>query len=294
VIKKNEMLFILVMVLFLAIAGGCLDLIFSRCLSVEGTEIQLLKFLPASEASELRPTTGAPCPVLFRPPALEDSPTNIREAVKLGYHILMDTRKYASNYVGNKLSCKNCHFKAGMTEGGKNGGLSLVGIGAIYPRYEKRENYSVDLITRTNDCFERSMNGRRLPGESKEMTAIVTYYQWISKGLPIYAEIPGLGLKVVKSEHKPDPKKGRNLFDQKCTVCHGDHGQGTQIAPPLWGTESFNDGAGMHKLEVLATFARDNMPFENPDLTAEEALDVAAYVTQQPRPHFAAAGQGKR
>jgi len=116
----------------------------------------------------------------------------------LGYNIMTDTRKYADGYVGNRLDCDDCHFKGGITEGGKNGGLSLVGVAATYPKFRKRQNYAVDLVARTNDCFERSMNGKPLPPDSKEMTAIVTYYQWISKGLPIYADIPWLGIKLIK------------------------------------------------------------------------------------------------
>lgn len=130
------------------------------------------------------------------------------------------------------------------------------------------------------------MNGEALPPDSKEMNAIITYYQWISKGLPIYGQIPWLGLKHIQSTHQPNPMEGKEVFGQQCLACHGSNGQGTQIAPPLWGKDSFNDGAGMAMLANLATFTRDFMPQGNPDLTDEEALDVAAYVTSQPRPHF--------
>jgi hypothetical protein len=37
----------------------------------------------------------------------------------------------------------------------EEGCLSLVGVGATYPAYKKRQNYAVHLITRTNDCFQR-------------------------------------------------------------------------------------------------------------------------------------------
>ena len=68
--------------------------------------------------------------------------------------------------------------------------------------------------------------------------------------------------------------------------CHGDNGQGTPIGPPLWGKDSFNDGASMAKLEYMAAFTHKFMPQGNPDLTEEETLDVAAFGTGQPRPHF--------
>lgn len=130
------------------------------------------------------------------------------------------------------------------------------------------------------------MNGRALPSDSKEMNAIVTYYQWISKGLPIYAHIPWLGLKPFESTHQPNPAKGKEVYNNKCMACHGGNGEGTPIAPPLWGKDSFNDGAGMAELPKLATFAHDSMPQGNPNLTNEEALDVSAFITRQPRPHF--------
>jgi thiosulfate dehydrogenase len=284
--KKNEWVFSLVIILSFAVVGGGLALIFSQFLSFgegKGTEIRPPVSIPAS-LSIAAPTE---CPVSFNPPQPQDAPVDIKEAVLLGRNILMDTKKYAARYVGNKLSCKNCHFEAGRSKEG----LSLVGVGATYPRYQRRHKFSVDLVTRTNDCFERSMNGRPLPSDSREMNAIITYYQWISKGLPIYAEIPWLGLKHIRSTRPPDPSKGRWIFAEQCAACHGSDGQGTQIAPPLWGSGSFNDGAGMAKLLNLAAFANHFMPKGNPDLTPEQAFDVAAFVTGQPRPHFAAKGE---
>ncbi|MHB8093201.1 MAG: c-type cytochrome [Syntrophales bacterium] len=278
--KSNRFIFVLVITLSFAIVGAGISLIFSKFIdfsNARGIETIPQKSIAAKKAG------GA---VVFNPPLPQDAPANIKDAVMLGYNILTDTEKYAGPYVGNKLICSNCHFKGGMTEGGRNGGLSLVGVAASYPEYKKRQDYSVDLVTRTNDCFQRSMNGKPLPADSKEMIAIVTYYQWISKGLPIYADIPWLGVQHLKSAHKPDHAKGKQVFAQKCFTCHGDNGQGTLAAPPLWGKDSFNDGAGMAKLDNLAAFAHSNMPLGNPDLSVEDALDVAAFVTTRTRPHF--------
>ncbi len=278
--KNNRFIFALVVIAAFAVVGAGISLIFSRFIDfsdAKSIETVAQKSIAAKQA------VGA---VVFNPPLPRDAPANIKDAVMLGYNILTDTGKYAGQYVGNKLICSNCHFKGGITQGGKNGGLSLVGVAASYPEYKKRQNYSVDLVTRTNDCFQRSMNGKPLPADSKEMIAIVTYYQWIAKGLPIYADIPWLGVKHLKSAYKPDAAKGKQVFAQKCAMCHGDNGQGTPAAPPLWGKDSFNDGAGMHKLENLAGFAHLNMPLGNPGMSAEDALDVAGFVTTRPRPHF--------
>ncbi len=259
-----------------AFLGGILSLIFNKSVHISFVDNPKPSQAPGDLAAEKTYS------VTFNPPQLQEAPADIRDAVMLGYNILMDTPKYAPQYVGNKLSCKNCHFEAGRTMKG----LSLVGVGAVYPKYKERHHYSVNLVMRTNDCFERSMNGKALPSDSKEMNAIITYYQWISKGLPIYADIPWLRLEPIKSSHGPNPTKGKEVYDQKCMACHGNEGQGTPIAPPLWGKDSFNDGAGMAELPKLAAFAHAFMPQGNPNLTTEEALDVSVFVTGQPRPHF--------
>jgi thiosulfate dehydrogenase len=274
----QKMAFPLVIVFILAVLGGVLSLVFSN-------------FLDFSETP--RAATRAPAAppearqAFYNPPGPQEAPESIRQAVLLGYHIMVDTRKYAAAYVGNKLRCRSCHFKGGLTEGGKGGGLSLVGVGATYPRYRSRQQYAADLVTRTNSCFERSMNGKALPPDSKEMAALMTYYQWISKGLPIYGEIPWLGLPPLKQTGAPDKTRGAQVYQEECAACHGRAGQGTEIAPPLWGAESYNDGAGMSHLKTLAAFSRDNMPFDQPHLTLDQAWDVAAFVSGQPRPHFA-------
>ena len=58
--------------------------------------------------------------------------------------------------------------------------------------------------------------------------------------------------------------------------------------PPLWGPKSFNIGAGMARLNTAAAFVRANMPLGQGGLLSEqEAFDVAAFFTRQPRPDFA-------
>ena len=53
--------------------------------------------------------------------------------------------------------------------------------------------------------------------------------------------------------------------------------------------KSYNIGAGLFRLSRFAGYVRDNMPFKqashtDPQITNEEAWDVAAYVNSQPRP----------
>jgi thiosulfate dehydrogenase len=273
----NKIAFPLVIVFIFAVVGGVLSLVLSNFLNFsEYTPVPTQA--PASPGGSSRP--------VYNPPSPREAPEAIREAVLLGYNIMMETPKYLPAYVGNKLKCVSCHFQGGITEGGKGGGLSLVGVGATYPKYRQRQEYAADLVSRTNSCLERSMNGKPLPPDSQEMAAILTYYQWISQGLPIYGDIPWLGLRPLKQTAPPDKVWGAQVFQEKCVACHGSLGEGTKIAPPLWGDESFNDGAGMSHSRTLSAFAFLNMPWGNPDLTEDQAWAVAAWVTSQSRPHF--------
>jgi thiosulfate dehydrogenase len=271
-----------ILVLVSVAAAALLSVILSQFIDLGAT-----RTIPTSLPRAPRGVVEAAGPgPLYNPPTPEQAPAGIREAVLLGAGILADTQKYAGTYVGNTLKCSNCHFNDGISQGGKNGGLSLVGVAATYPKYRGRQHAAVDLITRTNDCFERSMNGKPLPPDGPEMTAILTYYQWIAKGLPIYGEFPWLGLKPIPGAGAGDRSKGATVFASMCAPCHGTNGQGTPTAPALWGKGSYNGGAGMAKAETLAGFALLNMPRGNPTLSAEQAVDVAAYVDSQPRSRF--------
>jgi thiosulfate dehydrogenase len=275
--------FFAVSLLTLVVIAGGLAVFASR---FAGSVPSPLPILPQNTAGSRESTLNLHGRVAYNPPRLADAPEQIRDVVMLGYNILTETTKYAQPYVGNTLKCTNCHLKSGLTDGGLRGGISLVGVAVTYPKYRERQHAAVDLVRRTNDCFERSMNGKSLPPDSREMTAILTYYQWIARGLPIYADIPWLGLKKLKGDHKGNPVSGKQVFAARCAMCHGMDGQGTLIAPSLWGPHSFNDGAGMAKAATMSSFALLNMPNGNPDLKEEEAVDVAVFVTSQPRPKF--------
>ncbi len=90
---------------------------------------------------------------------------------------------------------------------------------------------------------------------------------------------------------KIDKGHGAAIFNDRCTSCHGPDGQGVQIgdkkAGPLWGPDSWNDGAGASRVYTLAGIVRYTMPYLNPgSLTDQEAQEVAAFITSQPRPAY--------
>jgi len=227
--------------------------------------------------------TGSESSVTFNPPKLSDAPKDLQSTVQMGYNILHDTHKYAPNHVGNELDCTNCHFNAGMDKDT----LSLVGVGAVFPRYIPMAKRAITLAELTNMCFMRYLNAKPLTVDSNEMTAILTYYQWISNGIPIYAKVPWLGMEPIQSGHQPNKQAGQQVFAQ-CSPCHGQQGQGRlpSGAPPLWGNGAFPAGPGMGRVDVLAAFVHRFMPKGNADLTADQSLDVSAFVLSHSRPQM--------
>ena len=58
------------------------------------------------------------------------------------------------------------------------------------------------------------------------------------------------------------------------------------VFPPLWGPNSFNEGAGMHRVLTAARFIKARMPLGATDLTDDQAFDIAAFVNSKPRPEM--------
>jgi thiosulfate dehydrogenase len=149
------------------------------------------------------------------------------------------------------------------------------------------------------------MNGRSLPESGPEMKAMLTYIRYVSDGVPIGTPPVGRGVPALQLPGQAsDPRRGAKVFQARCAICHQPDGQGKRLAaadatrerrryefPPLWGPESYNDGAGMARSITAASFIRANMPlgtdFEHPALAPEEAFDVAVFINGQPRPHKA-------
>lgn len=222
----------------------------------------------------------------------EEAPKELREVVEVGYRLVTNTHELLNGYVGGRLDCSNCHFAGGITTGGVNGGISLAGVASKYPLYNPETGSIEDLATRVNNCFTKSMNGKPLPIESKEMQAILTYLTWISYRYPIYGHAPWLGVKPLKSKHIPNPTNGKKLYIELCADCHGSDGDGGNKSlkhpgiaiPPIFGDNSFNKRAGMNRQDIFASFIYHNMPLGDPNLLVSEAIDIAAFVAEQPRP----------
>jgi thiosulfate dehydrogenase len=153
-----------------------------------------------------------------------------------------------------------------------------------------------DVYKRVNDCMERSLNGTSLDTGSREMKALSVYINWLGQKVPRASKPAGAGITdLAFLGRAADPGKGSLLYIQKCQRCHGGQGEGLPAAdsgcytyPPLWGDHSYTTAAGLYRVSRFAGYVKDNMPFgashDIPQLTDEEAWDLAAFVNSQPRP----------
>jgi len=201
----------------------------------------------------------------------------------------------ARRYAGNNLDCQSCHLKAGT----QPYAMPLAGVWGQFPQYRAREGEVGTLEDRINGCLARSMNGRTLPLASREMKAYLAFMRWLSTGVPDGAKLTGAGTLAIKEPGRAaDLDRGKQIYARVCTTCHGPDGGGQRAAtgagyqyPPLWGPDSFNDAAGMGRLLKAAAFIKNNMPFGTtfaaPELSDDDAYDVAGFVISQQRPHKA-------
>ncbi len=198
-------------------------------------------------------------------------------------------------YAGNNLACASCHQQAAS----KPFAMPWTGVTATFPQYRAREDDISTVEERVNGCMERSMNGKALPLGSREMKAFVAYAAFLSQGIPVGASIDGAGMMASKMPNRrANPEAGAQVYAAKCAVCHGPDGQGQRAGkpgdangytfPPLWGTDTFNNGAGMNRLIMATRFVKHNMPlgatFDATQLSDDEAYDVAAFMLSKPRP----------
>jgi len=237
---------------------------------------------------------------------LQDTPElderGVEVSVEYGRRLIRETSSLMGpdhedpemRFAGNNLDCSSCHLDSGT----KPGTLSLLLASTRYPRFSGRDGVEGDLRDRMNGCMERSMNGRKLPRDSAEMRSMEAYV------LSLGELYKAMGATQRMSDEPPqfeeparaaNPLAGKAVYEERCQVCHGDNGQGLQatldirdgyLFPPLWGTDTFNDGAGMHRVLTSANFIKARMPLGQPDLSNDQAFDVAAYINSTQRPHM--------
>lgn len=220
------------------------------------------------------------------------------EMIRYGRALIAHTADYLGPkgsvaQLTNGMNCQNCHMDAGSRLFGNNYASFI----SSYPKFSGRSGKIDPASARISECFERSMAGKAPDTSGKEVQSILAYMKWIGKDVKKGQKLFGNATEKLKfMDHAADPIMGKAIFAQKCQSCHGGNGEGQLAAdkrsytyPPVWGKHSYNDGAGMFRITNLAGFVKNNMPYgatyQNPQLTDEEAWNVAAFINSQPRPH---------
>lgn len=223
-----------------------------------------------------------------------------RDLILYGQELIAHT----STYLGpkgkvakltNGMNCQNCHLNAGNKPWGNNYG----GVFSTYPKFRERSGSIETIYKRVSDCMQRSLNGKALDSNSKEFLAMYAYIKYLGKNVQKGIKPKGTGIeKISLLNRAADPYKGHQIYINKCQICHGDKGQGQMMVnnneylyPPVWGENSYNDGAGLYRISNLAGYLKNNMPYlqtthEKPALTNEQCWDLAAFINSQPRPHM--------
>lgn len=220
----------------------------------------------------------------WTPPLESSIPNNAYgDSIRRGRLLFNETPLYASQNTSGKVACSSCHAEGGMQPYAS----PMVGLPAKFPMFNARAGHIISLKDRVQECFVRSENGKPLDYKGETMQAYVDYINWLSQPEPNRAPFKGRGL-VTLPDLKPDPVHGRQIYAEQCAGCHGGDGRGrAPMFPPVWGPESFNDGAGMNNLQKMAAFVQHNMPQNRMGiLTPQQAYDVSAYIQAQPRPAF--------
>ena len=241
-------------------------------------------------------------------PTLDDS--KLSKDIRWGFRIFTNTPGEAKQFAPGRGSCNNCHLNAGQREKG----LPLVGIAGMFPEYNRRAGRLISLGDRIVDCFMRSQNATgavsadgeghaadssraELPTPtSKEVLALSAYVTWLANGYNVGSNPSWRGQNTIPNAalidpHKLDPRKGEAIFLERCTSCHGADGQGVTVGDkrpgPLWGPDSWNDGAGAARIYTLAGIIRFTMPYLDPgSVSDEDAQQLAAFINSKPRPAY--------
>ena len=204
--------------------------------------------------------------------AAEPGPRTVPGDAARGLALVNHFRDSLPEHSGNGLRCTSCH----LDNGTRPTAMPWLGSAARYPRYRARPGYEEDLARRVNECIARSLAGRMLHEDGRDMRDIIAFLESM-RNLTRPGPVDSVRLSGVAV-------RGQLTYGATCARCHGARGEGTSLAPAAWGADSYSIGAGLARQFTLATFVRHNMPFDHATtLSNQQAADVAAFVLTQPR-----------
>ena len=255
--------------------------------TADAVERQPHDAMAAAGAATPAAPAGTEAPLEFQPPAESSlADDEFGKVVRQGKEIFTHTDTALPQYVGNNLKCSNCHLDAGT----KANAAPMWAAYGLYPAYRKKNGHVNTFTERLQECFRYSMNGRMPPAGDPGLVALESYAYWLAKGAPTGMKLKGQGLpKLNQPALPPDYARGEAVYRAHCSACHKADGSGGALGqmavPPLWGSDSYNWGAGMHQVDNAAGFIKANMPLgQGNSLSDQDAWDVALYIDSHERP----------
>ncbi|MCC6246111.1 MAG: c-type cytochrome [Gemmatimonadaceae bacterium] len=215
------------------------------------------------------PSLGGAADTVQRTRAAEEGASG--DAIR-GFALLNNFRDSLPTHSGNRLRCTSCH----LDNGSRPNAMPWLATTGRYPRYRERPGTEETLARRVNECIARSLAGKMLPEAGADMRDMLAAIGTL-RDTPRPPDA-----RVIKVSG--DSEAGAGAYAAECARCHGAAGEGTTLAPAVWGIDSYSVGAGLARQYSLATFLRHNMPHDKPSsLSDQAAANIAAFVLSQPR-----------
>ena len=125
-----------------------------------------------------------------------------KKLIQYGKDLISHTSEYLGPkgsiaQISNGMNCQNCHLNAGTQPWGNN----YFAVEANYPKFRERSGAIENQVKRVNDCFERSLNGKALDSNSREMKAILAYIKWLGSDVSPKTTPKGSGIFKIKSRN---------------------------------------------------------------------------------------------
>ena len=125
--------------------------------------------LPANTVAEIKDTTH----YWIAADTSQITDTALKNKVAYGAALIAHTSRYLGprgivQQITNGMNCQNCHLNGGTTVYGNNYGS----VASLYPKYRARSGTIENIYKRINDCMERSLNGKALDTNSREIKSI--------------------------------------------------------------------------------------------------------------------------
>jgi sulfur-oxidizing protein SoxA len=110
-------------------------------------------------------------------------------------------------------SCESCHGDAEV---------SMKGVGAVYPKYDKDLGKLINLEQQINECREQRMQAKPYKYESPELLGMTIYVRNQSRGMPVNVAIDGPAAPFFE-KGKEFYFQRRGSLDMACSHCHVDN-----------------------------------------------------------------------